>query len=734
MRIRHGGPRLLTLLLLLYPCFLHAQGIRCKEEVLAQLQLERKELHAVLEMHQSGKGVDGRIYGLSQDDFNDESDITIRQRQWYRRMNPGMPPGGGPYQYPRYVYDLMNRLDFMGAAVCEDGSVKIPGYQEPFAPDAPLILANVNVTNNADLEGEDYLSIDPTNQQYLVGGSNSLTVNGQVIHRSSDYGATWATTMLVPTLTYHSDPGTAFTTTGTVYACAVDYTTNFTNVEVYKSTNHGAAWGSPPIIVDGQNFNDKELMSIDTQAASSCKDKVYVCWDNGTTLFASSTTTPDTFRPRVTVAAGGFACDIVSGPPAAPATPGPAYTAWTNIGSSSINFAKSTDCGATWSTPVQIATTVESYDYCILAQQNRKALIYPSIDADRSNGPRKGWIYASWNDLTVVRASNKCGTASTVDTANVWFSRSTDGGATWSPKVMVNADVPMSDQFNQWLRVDDADGTIHMGWHDTRNDATRVSTDFYYTNSTDGGFTFLPEIKVTSAMTNENSSTNGHQYGDYEGLAVRNGVAYPFWTDRRPSSGTDEEVFTSKICSDPKSVGSVTATDIDPCVRNGVQVTWSAPSIFWGDGGQGTRKYQLWVDGFLATDNIAEASVSTTYSPGNGTSHTYQIKAVNSCGNASAYTSASAIDALDTTPPNTSGWNSLSAAKSGGAVSLTWNSPAGDAVAYNVYRDTVPNSPFGPAQRLNGSPLGGTNYSDTPPAGTIFFYVIRALDSCSNES
>jgi hypothetical protein len=35
------------------------------------------------------------------------------------------------------------------------------------------------------------------------------------------------------------------------------------------------------------------------------------------------------------------------------------------------------------------------------------------------------------------------------------------------------------------------------------------------------------------------------QYGDYEGLAVRNGNAYPFWTDRRVQA--PEQIFTGKI-------------------------------------------------------------------------------------------------------------------------------------------------------------------------------------------
>lgn len=681
------------------------------------------------------------MYGLPLYDFEDETNLTIRQRQWFRWLNPTLPfRGKGPYQYPRWAYELMNRLDYAGAFVFQDGTIYTPDSFTPFSPDAPIVLSNVNVTNNNDLESEDYLQIDPGNQTYLVGASNSLTVNGQVVHHSSDGGATWATVMLTPMRSFHSDPGVNFRSNGTVYSCVVDYTHTVTAVEFYKSTDHGSTWTSPPnhIIVDDSSGNDKELGAIDNQATSSCQDEIYVCWDDGNHQYVSSTTTTssETFRAKTTVQDKAFTigCDLAVGPPASSGAAGPAYNVWADTKNNAINFSKTTDCGASWSTFSTVATTTESYDYCVPAQNLRRVLIYPSVDVDRSNGPRKGWVYVVWNDLSATRSG--CGTASDTTNSNVWFARSSNGGSTWSTPVMVHSNPAMTDQFFPWMRVDDADGTIHISWHDTRDDpANRVQTNLYYTRSTDGGTTFLPEVKVTTAMTDETAAgADSNQYGDYEGIAVRNGVVYPFWTDRRASSGTDEEVFTAKICSEPKDVAGVTASDINACVRSGVQVSWTAPNVFWGDGGFGSRKYQLYMDSSLVTDNISSGASSTTYSPGNGSSHSFSIRAVNGCTNTADYTSASAVDDQDITPPSTSGWNSLHAAKSGGSVALTWSSPAGDATAYNAYRDTVPNSPFGAGQRLNGSPISSPNYSDTPPAGTVFYYDIRALDSCSNES
>jgi hypothetical protein len=136
--------------------------------------------------------------------------------------------------------------------------------------------------------------------------------------------------------------------------------------------------------------------------------------------------------------------------------------------------------------------------------------------------------------------------------ADVFVSRSTDGGTTWSAQQRVNDDPTgvTNDQFNQWLAVDPTNGSVNVSFSDTRNDATHASTDEFYTRSTDGGQTYIANVQVTTAPTNETccGAQLGDQYGDYEGLAAFNGVARPVWTDRRASvAALNEEVFTATV-------------------------------------------------------------------------------------------------------------------------------------------------------------------------------------------
>jgi len=529
-----------------------ASSAGCLETMDAHLAQERAELQAILARHHSGQWVDGRLYGLPVNDFDDGTNLTVRQRLEFRRMNPSLDyPTSGRVQYPRWAFTFMNRLDRQGAVPCT-GAPAQPQAQDGLGlsqPAALVIGPNINVSNDpTEPLSEQFLAIDPVNAAFMVGASNiDLSGRGQMMYFSADAGSTWSRVEIHPLRTNMSDPGVAFDSAGNVYTSTLDYTGNQTAVEVHKSTDHGQTWPTR-IVVDDASGNDKELFAVDYQNASSCKDQIYVGWDNGHNQFVSSTTAPNSgvFAPKIVVQSKDFtiAGALAVGPPAAAGSPAPVYYVWTDTKTKTINFSKSTNCGATWTPFKAIATTKNSFDTGIPAQCVRRALIYPSIDADRSASARRGWIYVVWNDFTAVQ-SNGCVATTDPNNNNIWYTRSADGGATWSTPAMLNANIAFADHFNQWMGVDDATGTIHVSWRDTRNDPNRVKTDVYYTNSTDG-LTFMPEVRITTAMSDEpTAGASPDQYGDYEGLAVRNGNAYPFWTDRRVQA--PEQIFTSKI-------------------------------------------------------------------------------------------------------------------------------------------------------------------------------------------
>ena len=350
---------------------------------------------------------------------------------------------------------------------------------------------------------------------------------------------------------FGSDPGVAWDTLGNVYYSyiVVFFSKGFagvvgTEMAVARSSDGGQTWTATffDLQTGASMFNDKPMITVDTNPGSSFVNRVYVTWDaaGGPLGIQVSSSSDHGVTFSAPVSAGipkGIGADPFVGPD------GALHVAWQDFHDNLELVSTSTDGGATFSAPVTIAPTMASFDVGVPAQAFRRALIYPACGADASQGPNRGTLYCSWTDET------------TANGMDAFVARSTDGGMTWSAPVRVNADPTGSanDQFNQWLAVDPTDGSISVSFYDTRNDPTHVSTDVFVARSTDGGVTFGANIQVTSAPTNEAASGAdfGNQYGDYEGIAAFGGRIHPVWTDRRASvagvPGLDEEVFTATI-------------------------------------------------------------------------------------------------------------------------------------------------------------------------------------------
>jgi hypothetical protein len=429
--------------------------------------------------------------------------------------------------------------------------------------------ANVDVSNEAGPQSETSIAINPNNPSAIVGGSNEIHRLPMRGYFSSDGGATWGGVDLPlppPRVNngtdFGSDPGVAWDTRGNVYYSYIvvffsngfnhglGVAINGTEMAVARSSDGGHTWTSTYFdLQTGQGqFDDKPMITVDTNPGSPFRDTIYVAWDNangssssGNNLLVSHSTDGGvTFSSPVPASstAGGPKSVIGADPFVGP--DGTLYVAWHDVRNNLIAESSSTDGGATFSPTHTVAPTQVAFDVGIPAMNIRRALVYPACGVDTSAGANRGTLYCSWMDTA---ASN--GT-------DIFVAHSTDGGATWSAPVRANDDATgvANDQFNQWLAVDPADGAVDLSWNDTRNDPAHVSTDIFFTRSTDGGHTFAPNVQVTTAPTDETvtGANLGNQYGDYEGIAALGGEVHPIWTDRRASvAALDEEVFTAAI-------------------------------------------------------------------------------------------------------------------------------------------------------------------------------------------
>jgi chitodextrinase len=238
----------------------------------------------------------------------------------------------------------------------------------------------------------------------------------------------------------------------------------------------------------------------------------------------------------VAFAAAGLLASVVPVPAAAPTAPWfgpnvlvnapPAYTAYQpSIGidgegvlylayggwggsttQQDIFFSKSTNGGQTWSAAFKV-----NNDAGGAFQAD------PSIFVDHNRA-----IYVAWSDYRN-------------GAADVYFSKSTDLGLSFSANVRVN-DVQTNAQRLPDVAVDSA-GLVHAIWEDTRN-AGGTGLDIYYANSTDGGLSFNPSRRV-------NNDAGGAEQGEPAiGIAADRSV-YAVWTDAR-NGARGADIYFSK--------------------------------------------------------------------------------------------------------------------------------------------------------------------------------------------
>jgi hypothetical protein len=120
------------------------------------------------------------------------------------------------------------------------------------------------------------------------------------------------------------------------------------------------------------------------------------------------------------------------------------------------------------------------------------------VNADHSNGPYRGYIYA-------LRSGG-----------DVSFARSTDGGQTWSTPVKINDD-PIDQPAWQWFGTMSVapNGRIDVVWNDSRGFDVGNMARLFYSYSTDAGETWSPNEPLSPAWNTHLGWPQNNKIGDY---------------------------------------------------------------------------------------------------------------------------------------------------------------------------------------------------------------------------
>jgi hypothetical protein len=171
-----------------------------------------------------------------------------------------------------------------------------------------------------------------------------------------------------------------------------------------------------------------------------------------------------------------------------------------------------------------------------------------NISVDSSGTETHGNVYLL---CSVERFSNS-------DLCDVMFSRSTDGGESWSAPVRVNDD-PGEDAY-QWFGTMSVapDGRIDVVWLDTRNHPGTVVSELYYSYSINGGETWSVNEPVSEPFDPTVGYPNQNKIGDYYHMFSDSEGAHLAWA---ATFNGEQDIYYSVISgltgvNDPTSAAS----------------------------------------------------------------------------------------------------------------------------------------------------------------------------------
>jgi len=344
-------------------------------------------------------------------------------------------------------------------------------------------------------------------QYYLAGGGipgcASCSNPTMILQVSNDHGSTWSSPSIIyPTGAVNGGEWDAQLSVDpvdgrTVYASWMQ--NNKSDIIVAKSTDFGVTWTY--VTADSTNSGtDKPILAVRGQ-------DVYVVYNHSQTIWsAASHDGGQTFTEVKVNQNGKLGWSLAGGGTVTPN--GNAYFAWAGYEGSggaknnvNLYVSKTTDGGATWTTS-QLDLSKSPPDCSAYACGWAFLGAQMVITSDAS-----GNLYALWNAGSAARGPER-----------IYFSKSTDGGNTWSAKADVST-APADTHHAFPAIAATGSGDIRISWMDAR--AANGAMDrwnVYYRSSSNGGSTWTNEVDLSTYVSGSTYIfTDGFRFpfGDY---------------------------------------------------------------------------------------------------------------------------------------------------------------------------------------------------------------------------
>ena len=448
-------------------------------------------------------------------------------------------------------------LMFTSTAAAEGGfELARASGPTPFAPGCNGAPANDTGTLYRNAEVEPYVSVDPRNSNHIVGvwqqdrWSNG-GANGLMTGVSHDGGKSWKRTFAHFSrcaggnpanggdYERASDPWVSFSPNGTAHQISLSFNNSNGNqaVLVSRSRDGGLGWSEPTALATDTSVDvalDKEAITADPHNSRY----VYAVWDRLVGL--TSTNPNDFFGPA------WFSRSTNGGATWEPARliydPGPdtqtignqivvlpngdlvnMFTLIKQAASAAVSpqfvaLMRSTDKGKTWSAPIVVnpLTSIGIKDV-----KTGEPLRTEDFTADIAVDPESGVLYLVWQDARFSGAKRD----------GIVFSKSGDGGLTWSDPVQVNKATGVQ-AFTPTVVITE-EGAINLTYYDFRKDTpdpATLLTTVWLSVSRDGGKTWHEKQMAGPFDMRTAPFARGFFVGDYQGLGrLDNNSVLPFF-------------------------------------------------------------------------------------------------------------------------------------------------------------------------------------------------------------
>jgi hypothetical protein len=228
-----------------------------------------------------------------------------------------------------------------------------------------------------------------------------------------------------------------------------------------------------------------------------------------------------------------------------------------------IFIRRSLDGGMTW----------ETKDVAVMAHETAPGIPFedkPYVVADNTHSRYAGNLYVGWTHFTL-------------EDSTILFSRSTDGGKTWSTPMTISTTPGLPRDDTGALEGFDAaigpDGTIYAAWSN--------GIHLEMATSSDGGRNFSKAREIVATAAAYFKPQNVVRGDGFPQIAIdprggkRGGPLYVFWTDYRNG---DIDVFTARSSDHGRTWGAPVRVNSDP-KHNGADqfMQWAAADPLTGD-------------------------------------------------------------------------------------------------------------------------------------------------------